>query len=290
MGLVGTPVRRALATLAATLALLATACSGGGDDAQNAEDLPPEHVHGLGVNPADGALYIATHTGLFRMERGSDRSERVGDSLQDTMGFAISGPDLFIGSGHPDLREDLPPLLGLIASSDGGESWDPVSLLGEADFHALRARGSLIVGYDSAGDRVMTSRDGGATWRSIRPPSELGDLVINPSGSDRVVASTLAGVIFSDDGGRSWSKSVARGVVLAWPVADRLYGLTSDGEVELSRDRGVTWKVVGDVGGEPAAVTATSRDSLIAALHDGRIVSSPDGGATWSSGAWAAAS
>lgn len=41
------------------------------------------------------------------------------------------------------------------------------------------------------------------------------------------------------------------------------------------------------VGGEPAAVTATSRDELIAALHDGRIVNSADGGATWSDGAWA---
>ena len=136
----------------------------------------------------------------------------------------------------------------------------------------------------------MTSQDGGATWRSIRPPAVLADLVIDPSGSDRVVASSPAGVISSDDGGRSWSSSLGRGFVLAWPVADRLYGLTTDGEVELSRDHGATWKVVGDLGGEPAAVTATGRDPLIVALHDGRIVSSPDGGATWSKGAWSATS
>ena len=29
-----------------------------------AADPGPVHVHGLGVNPADGALFIATHTGL----------------------------------------------------------------------------------------------------------------------------------------------------------------------------------------------------------------------------------
>ena len=57
----------------AALALLAAGAGCAGDDTASraAADPPPEHVHGLGVNPADEALYMATHTGLFRMERGS---------------------------------------------------------------------------------------------------------------------------------------------------------------------------------------------------------------------------
>jgi hypothetical protein len=60
------------------------------------------HVHGLGVNPSDGSLYVATHTGTFRIpEEG--QAERIGASYQDTMGFTVAGPDRFLGSGHPDV-------------------------------------------------------------------------------------------------------------------------------------------------------------------------------------------
>jgi hypothetical protein len=39
-------------------------CVGGADPG-------PVHVHGLGINPADDALFIATHTGLYRVDEGS---------------------------------------------------------------------------------------------------------------------------------------------------------------------------------------------------------------------------
>ena len=80
----------------------------------SSDDPGPIHVHGLGVNPADGALFVATHTGLFRAARGEMRAQRVGGRYQDTMGFAVVGPDRFLGSGHPDGHEQLPPFLGLI--------------------------------------------------------------------------------------------------------------------------------------------------------------------------------
>ena len=288
MALVRPTRQTLLAALAATLAVVLGGCGSQTEGGGGATDVPPEHVHGLGLNPADGSLYIATHTGLFRMERGSDRSERVGGSLQDTMGFAVAGPDRFLGSGHPDLRDDLPPLLGLIRSDDAGETWEPVSLAGDADFHALRVRGTRVVGYDAANVRLMLSDDSGATWRSVRPPAELGDLVVDPGDSRRLVATSAAGLLRSDDAGRRWSQLPGSGAVLAWPVSDALYGLTAAGRVEVSRDGGTTWTAAGDVGGEPAAATATGRDALIVALHDGRIRSSDDGGASWTDGAWPA--
>jgi hypothetical protein len=113
------------------------------------EDPGPVHVHGLGVNPADGALFVATHTGLFRAAPGGRRARRVADRYQDTMGFTVTGPDRFLGSGHPDGRDGLPPFLGLIQSTDAGRSWSPVSLLGERDFHVLEATGERIYGYGS---------------------------------------------------------------------------------------------------------------------------------------------
>ena len=285
------PISRLAAVLLALGALaVVSACAGGEDPlAEAAREAGPEHVHGLGLNPADGSLYVATHTGLFRMEPGSDDAERVGDRLQDTMGFAIVGPNRFIGSGHPDLRDGLPPLLGLIESSDAGRSWDSVSLLGKADFHALRAMGSRVVGFDASGGRVMTSSNGGRTWHSSSPPAALADVVVDPSDPDHLVAASEAGLIASPDAGASWSPLAGIAgiaIALAWPASDALYALAPDGAVSVSADGGKSWTPLGSLPSEPAAVTALDDDSLIVALHDGAFVSSSDGGRSWSPGAW----
>jgi hypothetical protein len=280
--------RSRLLLLGAIVLLLAVAAGcGGGEDAldEAAAGTGPEHVHGLGINPADGALYIATHTGLFRMERDTADEARVGDRLQDTMGFAVVGPDRFVGSGHPDLRDDLPPLLGLIRSSDAGRSWDPVSLLGDADFHALRADGDRITGYDASGNRVMVSRDGGETWQSATPPAPIADIAAAPGAPDRLLATSGAGVLASTDSGRTWRVIGGDAVLLSWPTRDTLYGFTSYGDVRVSRDAGRTWADRGTLPGEAAAVTEDG-DRLIVALHDGGFVSSGDGGRTWTDGAW----
>ncbi|MCA1704355.1 MAG: hypothetical protein LC808_14275, partial [Actinobacteria bacterium] len=114
--------------------------------AAKVEDPGPIHVHGLGINPVDGSLLIATHTGLFRAAKGRQRATRVANRFQDTMGFTVVGPNEFLGSGHPDPREKLPPFLGLIRSNDGGRRWRPISLLGERDFHVLEAAGKRSMG------------------------------------------------------------------------------------------------------------------------------------------------
>jgi hypothetical protein len=122
-------------------------------------------VHGLDINPADGLLYAATHFGVWRISDGGD-PVRVADRYQDTMGFTIAGPDYFLGSGHPDLRDDLPAHLGLIESRDGAETWKSLSLLGEVDFHALDAKHGRIYGYDSTSSTFMVSSDG-RSWRRL---------------------------------------------------------------------------------------------------------------------------
>lgn len=94
---------------------------------QFAENDPgPVHIHGLGINPADRSLFIATHTGTWRVANGTTKAERVGDNYQDTMGFTVVGPNRFLGSGHP-ATADQPPLLGLIESDDAGKTWEPVT-------------------------------------------------------------------------------------------------------------------------------------------------------------------
>jgi hypothetical protein len=249
------------------------------------EEPGPIHVHGLGVNPGDGALYIATHTGLWRVGREEKRAERVGDRLQDTMGFTVAGSDRFLGSGHPDPRDirdrRLPPLLGLIESTDAGKTWRPISLLGKADFHVLRNAGDRVYGFDATNGRLMVSRDKGRTWSEHRPPGAVIDLVTDPRRSDRVLAATERGLFESDDAGRSWrARSEAAGL-LAWPAPNRLYAVDGRGRVFASRDSGREWRAVGEIGGRPAALLATAPRDLYVALHDGTIKRSANGGASW---------
>jgi photosystem II stability/assembly factor-like uncharacterized protein len=248
------------------------------------EDPGPVHVHGLGVNPADGALFVATHTGLFRAPRGELRAERVADRYQDTMGFTVTGPDRFLGSGHPDGRDKLPPFLGLIRSADAGRTWEPVSLMGERDFHVLEAAGDRIYGYgsdfDSQRASLLVSDDGGRSWTERDPPEPLAALAIDPQDPQRVVAAGENGTYLSSDGGAAWRTLSSEGGLLAWTGADALFVVGFDGAVARSRDAGRTWEPVGEFGGPPAAFDNAGSD-LYVALHDGGVMLSVDGGRSW---------
>jgi hypothetical protein len=279
-GLVG------LVLLVAFGAWLAARTLDGRDDRGGLGDEPGvAHVHGLGVNPADGALHVATHYGTFRIPEGGS-AERVGGSYQDTMGFTVTGPDTFLGSGHPDvagMRAGQPGLLGLIESSDAGRTWANQSLSGEVDFHALAYAHGQVYGWDSTSSEFMVSADQ-RTW-DIRSTLPLHGFAVDPADADRVVAVTAGGVQASSDGGRTWSAPFGpRLVVIAWAPRGALWGVDAAGAVQRSDDRGQRWEPVGRLPGEPQALNATS-DALwaAAAAHDEPtgIYRSGDDGQTW---------
>jgi photosystem II stability/assembly factor-like uncharacterized protein len=254
------------------------------------EDPGPIHVHGLGINPKDRALFIATHTGLFRAPAGEETARRVAGRFQDTMGFTVVGPNTFLGSGHPDAREDLPPFLGLIRSTDAGRSWREVSLMGKSDFHVLEASGKRVYGfgsnYEAREPEFLVSDDGGESWDKRSPPGGIASLAISPTDPQKVVAAIQGGpgddgLHASDDAGRTWQPLTERVGLLAWTESELLALVDAEGVVSASEDGGEEWEEVGEVGGEPAAFDAAG-DDLLAALHDGTVKQSGDGGRTWS--------
>jgi hypothetical protein len=283
-------MRSCLAALVLLLSAagLVAACGGESEEpsepAVGVSDPGPIHVHGLGVNPADGALFVATHTGLFRAAPGQTAARRVGDRFQDTMGFTVTGPDRFLGSGHPDGRDRLPPFLGLLRSSDAGRSWEPVSLLGKRDFHVLEAAGQRIYGYgtdfESRQASLLVSADGGRRWQERTPPEPLLSLAIDPDDPDQVVAAGEKGIYSSSDAGQGWRPLADDAGLLAWPRAEALFLLRLDGSVARSGDRGLSWQQVGDTGGQPAAFESAG-GVLYVALHDGTVKRSADGGQQW---------
>jgi hypothetical protein len=248
-----------------------------------AEDPGVVHVHGLGINPRDGALFAATHTGLFAI--GDGTATRVSERLQDTMGFTVVGPDHFLGSGHPDFRDkqltvpNKRPLLGLVESRDAGRSWQPLSLLGEADFHALEVAHGLVYGYDATGQRFMVTSDR-RRWQ-VRSTVELVGFAVSPADPKLVVATTGRVLLRSTDGGRHWQQLQGPALlVLDWADQAGLWGIAADGQVWHSPDAAKTWQRPGRVGGQPEALLA-DQGQLYAAVVEVGILGSADGGRSW---------
>ncbi|WP_166027319.1 F510_1955 family glycosylhydrolase [Streptomyces chilikensis] len=284
-----TPARtrrlRAACLLAATATLLA-ACSGNDTDRKaqaSTADPGTGHLHGLGVDPADDAVYAAGHFGVFRIENG--KAVRVADRYQDTMGFTVAGPSTFLASGHPSPTDPdaRSPHLGLIRSTDAGRTWRTLSAEGEADFHALEHAGSSLYGFDSQSGKVWASTGGGRGWEQ-RAELPAVDLAAHAEASDTVWAATGAGLERSDDGGRTFREVPGAPGLVAVDEPERglLVGLTPDGRV-VSGESGGAWADRGRLpeGGEATVLTAVTARRLLAADSTDTVYESTDGGRTW---------
>lgn len=271
-----------IAGIVAVAAVIVSNATGSEDDVSTAESVA--HVHGLGIDPSDGVLHVATHNGLYRMP-DEGPVERVSADRHDFMGFTVAGPDRFLASGHPGIgtsafQELDRPLFGLIESTDGGRTWKAVSLSGEVDFHGLEAAHGNVYGFDSTSGRLLVSTDGGNTWED-RSSLPIGDLAVDPADEDSVVASTAEGLAESTDGGRSWQLLDGPPVVfLDWHAERGLWGLDGQGTVH-HRD-GDTWEPVEQLGGSPQALLVHD-DGVVASIDDGStVIHSSGDGHDWS--------
>ena len=262
--------------------LLATACTSNTTPATQDPPAPPAtlaHVHGLGINPADGMLYAASHFGVFAVP--TDKApERVGDRAQDTMGFVVVGADHFLGSGHPDrLEPDTAPHLGLIESKDAGRTWQTLSLKGAADFHSLEVKHNRVYGYNSQNGQIMVSENQ-RDW-DIRGRVAMADFAISPTNPDVILAATQQGVVRSTDGGRTFTAAAGspRLTLLDWYDGDIVIGVGPDGIVHASGDSAVTWTARGRISGTPAALTTKGSEVYIAT--ESAIHASTDSGSTF---------
>ena len=276
-------VRPLLAIAGTSLAsLVLAACGGGSSDSGTAADASGSsemlsHVHGLGVDPADGRVYVATHSGLYTVAKGG-KPKLVGDSRDDFMGFTVTGEKTFIASGHGAQGSDRPGNVGLIETKDAGRTWTSRSLSGEADFHSLDSVKGTVYGYE--GGRIRVSNDL-KSWDD-RATLEALDLAVNPGG-DKLLATTAEGVATSTDGGRTFAKGAEPvQAFVSWPAEKSLFGIGTSGKLSSSADGGKTWKELTTVpGGQPQALTAVNADHILAATMTG-VYESRDGGKTFS--------
>jgi len=274
-------VRRNLPISLLATALLLAGCTA--DDQDGAPPTPSDdravgHIHGLGVDPADDTLYVATHHGLFHVDQ-SGEPRRVADRWQDTMAFTVAGPGHFLASGHPDLREDLPPHLGLIESTDAGETWQPLALQGEADFHILEQVGDALYAYDATSGRLLVTQD----RKSFDAVAQLPLLSIteHPAESNTLLGTTNQGqlVEIDPDTGATTQLPGPTLVLLDTTPDGDVVGIDPQGTIQVKDAASQTWKQRGEIGGQPAAFIITD-DRWYAATQD-QVFRSDDDGATW---------
>ncbi len=211
--------------------------------------LPSEHVHGIAFNPGDDKVYLATHEGLFRYD--SAGPVRMGPVI-DLMGFTAAGPNRFYSSGHPGEGVDLPNPVGLMESTDGGQTWTPLSRQGQTDFHALAASPLGVVGVDGAS--VIASTDG-RNWTTLEPPVPPYSLATSPDGKTLVVTSQ-SGPARSSDSGSTWTTLSGAPILqfVHFPDNATAVGVAPDGAVYLSEDAGTLWRPRGTAGETPQAL------------------------------------
>ncbi|EPJ36257.1 putative Xyloglucanase Xgh74A [Streptomyces afghaniensis 772] len=233
------------------------------------------HIHGLGLDPADQHLYVATHEGVYTPDAKGE-PQLVGDSKDDFMGFTVAGDKTFYASGHPTSGGNK----GLIRSTDAGETWEALSLSGESDFHALESAHGTVYGYDSTNGLVRTTKDG-VSWREGARLEAL-DIAVSPTDPRVVLATTAEGVARSSDGGKTFAPGKEPVMAfLSWTAKDGLYGIDTSGGLNRSTDGGTTWKKVSTVpGGRPQALTAVGAEHVLAATQAG-VFESKDGGRTF---------
>jgi photosystem II stability/assembly factor-like uncharacterized protein len=168
------------------------------------EGLTRKFTSDVCIDRRDGALLVATETGVFR--RGTSDGTWSPTSLrnQDVRVLAQhpSKPEIFLAGTEEN---------GVWKSADHGNTWSAANAgLNHPTVYVIAfapgGKGAVYVGTHGGG--VYRSDDGGTTWlqksKGLEPPDVHG-LVVLPSSPGTVFAGTLNGGLFrSTDRGETW--------------------------------------------------------------------------------------
>lgn len=213
--------------------------------------MPSARVYGVARNPGDGKVYLATHQGLFRFDKGVP--VRVGP-IVNMMGFSIAGPDRFYASGHPRAGVNLPRTVGLMETLDAGKTWSVLSTGRWPDFHALTSSHKGVLGYDG----VLRSSFDGEMWRQLAIAARPSSLAAAPDGS-RILATTASGVMLSTHQGSIWAPLHRAPPLLltAWADNSTATGVTGTGHLAVTTNAGATWTTAKARVGSAQAISAS---------------------------------
>jgi hypothetical protein len=225
------------------------------------------------------ALYVGGHDGVAVSTDGA-RTWAPVPSLDgaDAMGWAQTSSGLLVG-GHP----------GLFRSTDGGVAFAAVDAGQVTDVHALGAAGDVAYLASPRAGLLASSDGGTTweARNPSAGQSFMGTILVDPTDPQRLLAPDMrAGLMASGDGGRSWTGLGALATMaVAWDLTNtqRLVAVGMDGGT-TSTDGGRTWSPLSLPAGTSTVTFSADGRTLYAAALDGDtavVTASTDGGTTW---------
>lgn len=175
-----------------------------------------KHIHGLGYTSDGTELYVPAHDGLRVYKNGEWTVPEKGEK-HDYMGFSMYKGG-FYSSGHPAPNSELENPMGIVKSTDLGESLELLDLYKEIDFHGM------TVGYET---------------KDI--------YVFNPEQNSRM---EQTGFYYSTDETKTWNKAEFNGVkgqattLAAHPTKEGIVAIGTDQGIFLSEDFGNTFESI----------------------------------------------
>ncbi|HEY5811007.1 MAG TPA: hypothetical protein VIT67_23755 [Povalibacter sp.] len=189
---------------------------------------------------------------------------------------------------------------GVHVSNNRGSSWSVAGAgLGAAQVESLLvdpANSNHVIAGTTSG--IYQSLNGATTWAAASTPATFGPLAINSlasgAGGTSYAATTDHGIVFSRDGGASWTggtelaltEMVVHQIAVNPSLPNVLYAALQTQGVARSDDSGTTWRLVNNGLGARLMFTVTvdpSNPELVYATSgDAGVWMSRNGGGSWS--------
>ncbi|MCM3441524.1 F510_1955 family glycosylhydrolase (plasmid) [Metabacillus halosaccharovorans] len=196
------------------MALLLAACSN--DEPKEyfikADNEKIEHIHGAGFWGPEGTPVIATHYGPLEFK--DNTWYKTSRNNHDYMGFQPT-KNGFYSSGHPEEGSGLKNPLGLVESTNKGESLEQLAFYGETDFHYLGAsyeKGTVYVFNENQNSKIgpgfYYSKNKGKDWTQLKlngmTSRSIGGFEIHPSKDNIIAIYAEEGIFLSENYGNDF--------------------------------------------------------------------------------------
>jgi photosystem II stability/assembly factor-like uncharacterized protein len=200
----------------------------------------------MGWAVTTGAVLAGGHPGLYRStDNGATFTKLTGAAtVPDAHALGGNGDTVYLGS----------PQAGLVASTDGGQTWQPRNAQAGRSFMGTilvdPANPDRLIAPDMS-QGLVSSTDAGRTWKPLGGPSGAMAVTWNPADTRQIIAVGSTGSARSSDGGATWQNiQMPAGIsAVTFDSAGRTaYAAALDGDkaaIYRSTDAGTTWTPTG---------------------------------------------